>query len=74
MLGICGLVVLPLVCSVLAVIFGNQAKREIRASGGAISGGGLAKAGVILGWIGIALLVLLVVAVAIVLLTASTIN
>ena len=53
-LGIAGLVVCPLVCSILAVIFGNQAKRKI-GSDPSLDGEGMAKAGVILGWVGIGL-------------------
>ena len=49
--------------SILAIIFGRQARREIDASGGAQGGRGLATAGIILGWIGI-------VAIAIVILIA----
>ena len=46
--------------SVLGVIFGRRAKREIEASGGRLGGSGLATAGIILGWIGIVLTVLAV--------------
>jgi hypothetical protein len=58
-LGICGFVVCPLICSILAVIFGYQARGEIDRSGGAQGGRGLAVAGIVLGWIGIALSVLI---------------
>jgi hypothetical protein len=53
-LGIAGLVFCPLVLSVLAIIFGNQAKRKIAADP-MLEGEGMAKAGVVLGWIGIGL-------------------
>jgi hypothetical protein len=53
-LGICGLVVCPLVCSVLAIVFGKQAQQEI-AVNPAQSGDGMARAGVIMGIIGLAL-------------------
>jgi hypothetical protein len=43
--------------SILAVVFGNKAIREIDASGGMQTGRGIAKAGIIIGWIGIAFLV-----------------
>ena len=59
-LGIAGFFVIPLIPSVLAVIFGKRAKDEIRANS-SIGGDGLATAGVVLGWIGIALCVLGVV-------------
>jgi thiol:disulfide interchange protein len=46
---------IPFVPSVLAVVLGGQSREKIRASGGTLTGEGLAQAGVILGWIGIAL-------------------
>lgn len=57
-LGIVGLILCPFICSVLALVFGYQARREIDASGGAIGGRGNAKAGIILGWVGIAFAIL----------------
>lgn len=64
-LGICGLAGLlmccPLIMPILAVVLGNQAKREIRESNGWVRGEGQAKAGIVMGWIGIALSVLLIV-------------
>lgn len=55
--GIAGLSLLPFVGSVVAVILGPIAKRDIAASGGAQTGEGLATAGAILGWVGIGLTV-----------------
>ena len=52
-LGILGLVFCPLICSVLALVFGYQARREIDRSGGTLNGRGAATAGVVLGWIGV---------------------
>jgi hypothetical protein len=46
--------------SVLALIFGYRARREIKSSGRYQTGLGLATAGIVLGWIGIAFLLLLV--------------
>ena len=46
--------------SILALVFGYMAKRQIRERGE--SGGGMATAGIVLGWIGIAFLVLAIVA------------
>jgi hypothetical protein len=43
--------------SVLALVFGYRARREIKNSGGSQKGSGLATVGIILGWIGIAILV-----------------
>jgi hypothetical protein len=56
--GIAGLSVLPFLGSIVAVILGPIAKRDIAASGGAQTGEGLATAGTILGWVGIGLTVL----------------
>lgn len=54
-LGIVGLFVCPIICSVLAIILGSTAKNEIAASGGWQTGESNAKAGIILGWIGLAI-------------------
>jgi hypothetical protein len=54
-LGICGLVVCPFVCSVLALVFGYQAREEIDESGGQIGGRSSAVAGIVLGWVGVGL-------------------
>lgn len=65
-LGIAAFVVCPLIPAILAVVFGNKAKQNI-ANDPSLEGEGLAKAGVILGWINIglsALVVVLIVAVA----------
>lgn len=51
-LGIVGLLICPLVCSVLAIIFGQRAKREIAANPG-LGGAGIAQAGFILGIVGL---------------------
>jgi hypothetical protein len=59
-LGILGLVVCAPI-GIGGIIVGNQAKAEIAASGGALGGEGMAKAGVILGWIAVALLAFLLV-------------
>ncbi len=60
-LGILGLVLCPLIFSILALIFGYQARADIDRSNGTIRGRGNATAGIVLGWIGIAFMVLLVV-------------
>jgi Domain of unknown function (DUF4190) len=54
-LGICGLVVCPLVCSVLAIVYGKRAQREIAASQGRMGGESYASAGIITGWVGLGL-------------------
>ena len=60
-LGILGLVFCPLICSVLALVFGYQGRREIDASGGQVSGRGNATAGIVLGWIGVAICALFLI-------------
>ncbi len=50
--GILGLFACPLVLSIVAIVLGKQSSKAIRASGGALEGEGVAKAGLILGIIG----------------------
>ena len=57
-LGIAGLTVVPAIGSVLALILGYMAKRDIRQRPDEASGEGLATAGIVLGWIGVVLAVL----------------
>ena len=56
--GILGLSIFPLLGSIVAVITGQMARREIRESAGTLGGDGLATAGLVLGWIGIGLSVI----------------
>ena len=56
--GILGLTLFPLVGSIVALITGSMAKKEINESRGALGGEGMAKAGVILGWVGVGLSVI----------------
>jgi Domain of unknown function (DUF4190) len=44
--------------SLIALVLGYRARREIRSSAGGQRGSGLATAGIVLGWIGVALLVI----------------
>jgi hypothetical protein len=60
-LGIFGVISCPLILSIPAVIVGNQARAKIR-SDPSLDGDGLARAGVILGWVGIGLAVVGLVA------------
>jgi hypothetical protein len=60
-LGIAGIVVCPLVPSIIAIIVGSQARTKI-ANDPSLEGEGLAKTGVILGWVGIGLAVLGIIA------------
>lgn len=46
--------------SIFALIFGYLAKKEIRESSDQVEGKGLATAGIVLGWVGIATLVLMI--------------
>jgi hypothetical protein len=55
-LGILGLVVCGLL-GIAAIIIGRQAQAEIAQSQGALTGEGLAKAGIILGWVEVAIVV-----------------
>jgi Domain of unknown function (DUF4190) len=52
-LGLCG------IGSVLGIVFGHKARKEIRASRGYESGEGLATAGIIIGWVTLVLFALL---------------
>jgi hypothetical protein len=60
-LGIGGLTILPLLGSILAIVFGYMARRDIRQRPDEISGSGLAVAGIVLGWISVGLALLGVV-------------
>ncbi len=60
-LGIVGLFICPIVCSVLAIILGSTAQNEIAASGGYQTGESNARAGVILGWVGLGIYVVVIV-------------
>ena len=53
-LGILGLTLLPLVASIVGLVLGYVAKGQIDRSSGRQTGRGLAVAGIVLGWIGIA--------------------
>jgi hypothetical protein len=53
--GIASFVFLPLIGAIVAIITGNNARKEIAASNGMQSGDGMAKVGVILGWVNLVL-------------------
>lgn len=53
-MGIVGWFALPLIGHVLAITFGYMAKKEIAQSGGRLTGEGLVTGGLILGYIGVA--------------------
>ncbi len=52
-LGIIGF--LPVIGSIVGIIAGNSAKSDIRNRPGQVTGEGMAQAGVVIGWIGLAL-------------------
>jgi len=54
-LGIASYFVIPLLGAIAAIITGNIAKKEIQQESEALSGAGLAQAGMILGWVNIGL-------------------
>ncbi len=60
-LGILGLTLLPLVASIVGLVLGYVAKGQIDRSSGRQTGRGLAVAGIVLGWIGIAFAVAVMV-------------
>jgi hypothetical protein len=57
-LGIASFVGLSILGAIPAIILGRNARQEIQASGGRITGEGIAQAGIVLGWINVALSVL----------------
>jgi hypothetical protein len=56
--GILGITFFPLLGSIVALITGYAAQKEIRESAGALGGEGMATAGLVMGWIGIGLSVI----------------
>lgn len=68
-LGIIGIVLCPIVTSVVGLILGYSAKKEIDNSGGRLGGRGVAMGGIITSWIGLAIyipiIVLIVISVAV---------
>jgi hypothetical protein len=66
--GICGYVILPIIATIPAIILGHMALSEIKKSAGRLTGQGLAMAGLILGYIQVALFpffILIIAAIAI---------
>lgn len=60
-LGILSIVCCGLLAGIPALVLGNSARKEIEASRGAQAGAGMAQAGVILGWISIAISLLMLI-------------
>ncbi|MFZ3071446.1 MAG: DUF4190 domain-containing protein [Anaerolineaceae bacterium] len=59
--GIASYIILPILGAVIAVITGYVAKNEIKRSNGQIGGDGMATAGLVLGWVNLALGIIAVV-------------
>lgn len=57
-MGIAGWTLLPLLGSILAIVFGYAARNEIRQRPGELSGDGLALTGLVLGWLMVGISVL----------------
>ena len=53
--SVAGMTILPTIGSVIGLVLGYIARRQIVESRGAVGGSGLAQAGIIVGWIGIAM-------------------
>ena len=53
--GILGWTLVPLLGTIVAIVTGHMARKEIRASGGRMDGDGLAIGGLVLGWVSAAL-------------------
>jgi len=62
LLGIGGLTILPLIGSILALIFGYMARKDIRNRPAEVGGDGMALAGIVMGWIAVGLSVLGIIA------------
>ena len=60
-MGILGVVLCPVVCAPIALVYGRRARREIATTGA--GGDAMATAGVVLGWVGVVLAVLTVLVV-----------
>lgn len=58
---VCGILWLYWIGSILALVFGYVAKSQIDRSGGAQGGRGMAIAGIVLGWVGVAALIVVIV-------------
>jgi hypothetical protein len=70
-LGIGGFVIFPVVLSIVAIVLGRSAKREIAERPG-LGGAGLATAGIVLGWVGVALTVVAVLFFVVVVLASTS--
>ena len=73
-LGILGLVACGFFAGIPAIIVGKQAQREIDASNGWLTGRGMATAGIVMGWVEVALGILATVVVIVVFALGGTIK
>ena len=73
-LGIVAATMCLALTGVPAIILGMQSKREIDGSGGREGGRGLATAGIVLGWLGVAVTVLLLIPVLAIIIVAAAAN
>ena len=64
--GILSWVMLPVIGPIVAVVAGHMARAEIRRSNGQVGGGGMATAGLVLGYLQIALLALAICAIVVI--------
>ena len=62
---------LPGIASILAIIFGYVAKKEIKNSNGTVAGSGMATWGLVLGWISVAFVLLAICIITILLITGT---
>lgn len=60
-MGIGSFLVCPLLCAILAIVFGYMARKNIEESGGVLEGDGFAVAGIILGWVNIGVVALVAI-------------
>lgn len=58
--GLGSWVIFPTIGAIVAIILGHMARREIRESGGALSGDGMALAGLLLGYVNLIISVLVI--------------
>lgn len=63
--GLVGWTFIPIIGAIAAIITGHLAKKEIRDSGGTMSGDGMALAGLILGYVQIGLTLLAIIVIVI---------
>ena len=69
-LGVMGIFTCPRVLSIIAIVLGYRARNEIAASGGWQTGESYAKAGIILGWVGISYFLIIMLIYGIIFITA----